>query len=230
MGNKVVLWNGPKLVGKDVAINHLRSLGLDFVVRECKDSLHKITQLLFCVSLERYWEIYNDRSLKEVPLKEFRIKLSMNELDKLKDIVDTIDIDSPFQGVTYHSDPFTRNVEFIEVNLSIRSAMIYSSEIICKPRFGEDYFGRSRASEIKDGEIVFDGSCGFVEELGPLLAKVPMNDILLLRIHREGFTFDGDSRYYIPDGVIKNTVDIHNNGSEESYFKEVEHYVRKFLQ
>jgi hypothetical protein len=56
-----------------------------------------------------------------------------------------------------------------------------------------------------------------------------MENILLIRIHRDGYTFEGDSRDYIPDGVITNTVDIDNNGTLEDYLKKVETVVRGFI-
>jgi hypothetical protein len=115
------------------------------------------------------------------------------------------------------------------VNLSIREAMIYVSEVICKPRFGDDFFGRARAAKLIPQLTYIDDSCGFVEELPPLIERVGQDNILLIRIHRDGCTFDGDSRKLISDGVITNTFDVYNNGSLEDYFKKMESIIGGFI-
>lgn len=217
--SKIILFNGVKSLGKDEAITYLRSLGYPLVRREAKGKLHTLVQEFFCVSPERYWEIYEDRELKEKPLPEFKTFLESIEYHKLSLISDTkgmlIDIHHP-----------TR----IEVNLSIRVAMIYISEIIMKPRFGDNYFGVARAKAIQEGEIAVDSSTGFVEELPPLIERLGQENILLIRVHREGATFEGDSRNYIPDGVITNTVDVNSiYGELTEYLEEVEVIVEKFL-
>jgi hypothetical protein len=117
--------------------------------------------------------------------------------------------------------------------------MIYVSEVIVKPRWGEDWFGKERVRYIRSVEdtysensssILFtDDSCAFIDELRPLIKHITQENILLIRVHREGYTFEGDSRRYIPDGVIYNTYDVDNNGSEQEYFDKVEDVVRKFL-
>jgi len=222
---KVILLNGPKLCGKDIAVSHLKKVGIPLVVRECKDSLHKITQQLFCVSEERYWEIYNNRETKELPLPEFSLDINSIELDKLGDIL-KYDLSNRV-GRAFRKDAGI--IFYHNINLSVREAVIYVSELICKPRFGDEYFGKARANAIQDNEIVIDGSCGFKEELAPLIKKVGMENILLIKIYRGGCTFDGDSRNYIPDGVIHNTKIIGNNFSEDSYLESIEQAVREFL-
>lgn len=115
------------------------------------------------------------------------------------------------------------------VKLSIREAMIFVSEVMCKEKFGLDYFGVARANSVRHAEVIVDGSTGFVEELPPLIEKLGQENILLIRVHRNGCTYDGDSRNYIPDGVIHNTIDIDNNSSLGGYFNQVEEAVQKFL-
>ena len=229
--SKIILFNSPKNVGKSKAIEYLNSKGLSLISAECKESLHHLTITLFGVSPERYWEIYNTRELKEVPLPEFRIKLEGDESYELQEI-----LGQEIQTVwVKHNMGSNRYSE-----LSIRQAMIYVSELVIKPRWGEDWFGQQRVREIsryKDvggnwlpSDIVFcDDSCAFVDELTPLIEYLGQENILLIRIHREGFTFDGDSRSYIPEGVITNTMDIDNNGTEQDYFDEVEKVVKRFL-
>lgn len=216
--SKAILFNAPKLAGKDFAINHLKGvLASPLVTREAKDKLHLLTREFFCLSEQRYWEIYNDRSLKEAPLEEFNIQFDFQDLTHLSAILG------------YEVDGIQRNPTGYSRNLSIREAMIYVSEVICKPRFGDNYFGIARAKSVLDNEIIVDGSCGFEEELPPLIERLGQDNILLIRVHRNGCTFDGDSRNWIADGVIRNTVDVYNNGSEESYLRQVENIVKGFI-
>ena len=95
---------------------------------------------------------------------------------------------------------------------------------------GSGYFGVARAKAIQEGEIAVDSSTGFVEELPPLIERLGQENILLIRVHREGATFEGDSRNYIPDGVITNTVDVNSvYGKLTEYLEEVERHVEEFL-
>jgi hypothetical protein len=173
---------------------------------------------LFGVSPERYWEIYNTRELKEVPLPEFRVVMSVDEGSELEQI-----LGYSLKRVMSHN---------LKIALSIREAMIYISELIVKKRFNQDWFGKERVRRMDrykdvDGNwlpsnVIFcDDSCAFVDELSPLIDRIGQENILLLRIYRDGFTFEGDSRDYIPDGVITNTVDITNNGTEDEYKEKV---------
>lgn len=217
LNSKAILFNAPAKSGKDVAITYLQQNNIRLTIRECKDKLHLLTREFFCVSEERYWEIYDNRELKEVPLDDFKITLSgMDFMDIQTIMKKSMDGYCNFYGTW-------------EIKLSIREAMIYVSEVICKPRFGKDYFGKARAASIREREIITDGSCGFVEELPPLIDKLGQENILLLRIHRNGCTFEGDSRDWIPDGVITNTIDVWNNGSELEYLERVHSIVDKFI-
>ena len=110
-------------------------------------------------------------------------------------------------------------------------AMIYVSEVICKPTFGEEYFGQVRADSIQDTDkVIVDGSCGFIEELLPLANKYynydnEIDNILVVRVHRPGYDFKGDSRGYLKDEDLTqlgfNVVDIYNDGTEEEFLNKV---------
>ncbi|UNI76978.1 hypothetical protein KpnPVR702_26 [Klebsiella phage KpnP_VR702] len=81
--------------------------------------------------------------------------------------------------------------------LSPRGFFIWISEKVCKPLFGERFFGErmlSRVQELKPYEVVLSDG-GFPSELLPALEAG--ETIMLVRLHREGFTFEGDSRDYI---------------------------------
>lgn len=214
--SKIILLNGPKECGKNSVLKHIKCalFDVDFVDRRCKDKLYELTQELFCVSEQRFFEIYNDRALKEVPLTDFM--LSTPQYAALRRYLDGV--------------PFTDLEEsfFESVAISIREAMIYVSELVCKPAFGQDYFGKARALSIQDGEVAVDDSCGFDGELPPTVAKLGQENILLIRIRGRG-SFEGDSRNFIRDGVIDNTHDIWNNTYEASYNYEVFSIISEFL-
>lgn len=79
---------------------------------------------------------------------------------------------------------------------SPRTFMIWISEQVIKPKFGNQHFGKLASDALKTERstaIFSDG--GFPDE-----ARRLVNDgynVKLVRLHREGYTFDGDSRNYI---------------------------------
>lgn len=234
MVSKIILFNSPKNVGKSKAIEHLKSKGVPLISADCKDSLHDLTMRLFGVSPDRYWEVYNTRELKEIPLEEFCVYMTTSEVAELEIFIGYL----PDNRATWGVKPSKW-----EVTLSIREAMIYVSEVLVKPRWGEDYFGKQRVRKIIETEKLFygktptgrypifsDDSAAFVDELPPLINHMGQENILLIRVHRDGFTFDGDSRSYIPDGVINQTIDITNNGTEEEFLFNVEKLVTEWLK
>jgi hypothetical protein len=81
--------------------------------------------------------------------------------------------------------------------LSPRQFFIHISEQWCKPLFGEQYFGKrmlQRVNQLKPYEVVLSDG-GFPDELKPALEAGEA--IMLVRLHRDGYTFEGDSRDYI---------------------------------
>jgi len=209
--SKLVLLNGPAMCGKNIVVDAVKK---EYVVkdRRCKDKLFELTQDLFCVTPDRFWEIYNDRSLKEKALPDF--KLNAVEWLRLHEYL------RPDSAFYYTGSP---------IEISIRYAMIYVSEIICKPAFGQDYFGVARAKDIGYCEFAIDDSCGFNDEIQPAIDKLGQDGILLIRIHGRG-SFEGDSREYIRDGVVDNTVDVYNTGSEEEYVNTTVETIVKFYR
>lgn len=81
---------------------------------------------------------------------------------------------------------------------SPRQFMIWISEEVMKPAFGEQYFGNRMVEQVHEmyrdlAVVISDG--GFPEEIKPLVKAG--HEVHICRLHREGFTFDGDSRNYI---------------------------------
>lgn len=97
------------------------------------------------------------------------------------------------------------------VLLSTREMLIHVSEKIIKPFFGQDHFGRMKGSEWLSSSkdiIISDG--GFVDETNAVCDKVGFENVLIVRLVREGYDFSGDSRDYIKSNESKcKVVDIH---------------------
>lgn len=96
---------------------------------------------------------------------------------------------------------------------SPREALIFTSEKVYKPIYGQDYFGKYTASKLEEG-YNFVSDAGFLEEQEVIVAEVPKT--LLVRIHRDGSTFEGDSRNYVYlDHKGTPSLDLYNNGTLE---------------
>ena len=69
----VVLLNGPPLCGKDSGAEHLVNYfhPCGSVKKEFKKKLFDLVMLIYSIRPDRFWRIYNDRTLKETPLPEF---------------------------------------------------------------------------------------------------------------------------------------------------------------
>lgn len=190
-----VIFNGPPGSGKDEMANHVGDNVASSIHMMFKYHLYRLTAALFDVDEDQFIAWATDRVLKEQPMDELR-------------------------------------------GYSPRGALIFTSEKVVKLAMGRDYFGKVIADRIRSEvasakaiaaaypsmqvgkhPIAFlfsDG--GFVEELVPLLDVLGTN-LYVVRLSREGTTFDGDSRSYLYyedfDGRIpkENFIDIDNNGT-----------------
>jgi hypothetical protein len=99
------------------------------------------------------------------------------------------------------------------LGLSPREAYIHFSETWMKPVHGDDVFGQFMAQQLSlmgpevDGVLITDS--GFACEAEPIVRAFGKDACTLIRLHRHGFTFEGDSRSLIdlcPLGV--STYDV----------------------
>ena len=90
--------------------------------------------------------------------------------------------------------------------MSQREALQDMSEKKMKPLLGRDYFGKAIARRLPvfdddklhtntQVHIFTDG--GFVEELQPIMDKAGIENVLIIRLHREGCDFSIDTRAYL---------------------------------
>jgi hypothetical protein len=96
-----------------------------------------------------------------------------------------------------------------------RAAYIAFSERFMKPLYGQGVFGRLLVQTLQGMEeagvkLVAVTDSGFREEADEVLKVYP--EALLVRLHRAGTSFMGDSRSYIQLGI--EAVDMHNDTVE----------------
>ena len=110
---------------------------------------------------------------------------------------------------------------------SIRDCYIHVSESVIKPMFGKDVFGVLLANSLQSGvSVSSDG--GFTEEVEAVAKEIGKENILIIQIHAEGKTFDGDSRGYLyVDGVRVVSV---NNLFNPQFFEDVVRVVDSWLE
>lgn len=113
------------------------------------------------------------------------------------------------------------------MNKSIRDCYIHVSENVIKPQFGRDIFGVLLADSLQSGvSVCSDG--GFEEEVEAVAKEIGKDNILVVQIHSEGKSFEGDSRDYLyVDGV--RTVSV-NNLFNPVFFEDVKDVITRWLE
>lgn len=115
--------------------------------------------------------------------------------------------------------------------LSTREAQISVSERVMKPALGDDIFGKMLARTLDIDKFYYLTDGGFQAELRPVVEKFGTDNILVIRLHREGFTFEGDSRSYIENEWFPDVkmIDV-KSGQVESTSEEIIKEVEKWLK
>lgn len=97
-----------------------------------------------------------------------------------------------------------------------REALIYVSESILKPRFGDDYFGKAEVNRLEELLGNMDGDVNVIYPDGGFPAEVVcvesfFSHVVVIRLHRDSFDFAGDSRNYLhPNSTDKcSSADVH---------------------
>jgi hypothetical protein len=102
--------------------------------------------------------------------------------------------------------------------VSPRQWLIHCSENVVKPLLGKDFFGKQLAQSITSDLVVISDS-GFESEIVPLLQAG--HYICVIRIERDGYTFEGDSRSYLPTSPLYHTFLVNNNGTLEQFLNKI---------
>jgi len=100
--------------------------------------------------------------------------------------------------------------------ITVRQALIDMSEKYMKLLYGEDVMGRiaSDIGRYSPSKLTVTSDSGFSIESERIIYNAGRNNCIIIRLHREGCTFEGDSRHWMPDGLCK-TYDLHNDRSKE---------------
>ena len=109
--------------------------------------------------------------------------------------------------------------------MSPREAQIWLSEEVMKPKFGPFIFGQILVGTAKtvSGPVVVSDS-GFYEEAQVVVEEFGPENVRLIRLHRDGCTFAGDSRSYIAqDDVL--SIDIKNDGTVQDLLDVALHFI-----
>ncbi len=129
----------------------------------------------------------------------------------------------------FEDDKNTPNPVFF--GLSPRQAYIALSENFAKPTFGPSFFGQILLRKLISCryDCVAITDCGFEAEIAPIVERFGQKSILLLRCHRPGHSFAGDSRSYVElPGVA--TLDLHNTGTLAAWQGTVQSAVARLVQ
>ena len=109
--------------------------------------------------------------------------------------------------------------------LSPRQALIHMSEDVIKPSFGKNFFGDWIRKQINQYEgygfvrFIFSDS-GFPEEAQALVDAFGAENVTVIRVFRDGCSYEGDSRSYLEPEMLSSGVswiDVDNDSSLEDY-------------
>lgn len=116
------------------------------------------------------------------------------------------------------------------LGLSCRQAQIDMSEKYLKVIYGQEVFGKILAEKIDKTlfSAIFVSDSGFEPEAKVLVDKFGAENVIVIRIHREGHTYNGDSRNYIGDIGQCATYDITNTDLGQ-YYKEMQSIIAKHI-
>ena len=209
---KVIVKNGAPRSGKGIAAKHMTDLvnnSEEFLTAfhmEFKDELFKVAANTLGISVEDFLHGY-DKTVGEL-YEDDEIGLNFALMD---------------EGVTEES--WVKDCPWYQVNdtvMSKRQWFIHMSENVIKPSFGASAFGDMFVNSMPEEGLVFCSDSGFPEELQPVIDHVGVENVLVVRIHRDGCTYEGDSRSMLTEDMFEENscpafTDVYNNGSEEQF-------------
>lgn len=198
---KIILLNGPPSSGKDTAAKHIRQ-----------------------------W--YNN-DYENTPHITARCLLDRMSLPIKRAFAGTMGLPITEDGIV---EPWESKKEELipDFAVSYRQWQIDFSEQFLKG-YSDSIFGLLLATRIKRrfekniANLVVVPDCGFAIEIDVLYSTFNPDDILLIRCHRHGFTFQGDSRSYVraPRGCA---VFDPINALQHEYLAQIEAGVKCWLE
>ncbi len=143
-----------------------------------------------------------------------------------------VDYDEPWLDY-WHKDKLLDRLTIGGKPHSQRSALIYVSEKVAKPMFGEAVWGHALVnaiSQVDDSSIVLVSDSGFNQELRPIIDLVGGENVMVIVVYRDGCNFDNDSRDYLDMGMHQEVPmwGITNNGTIDQYLDAINDIVGDF--
>lgn len=117
------------------------------------------------------------------------------------------------------------------MGMTPREAYIWYSEDVMKPKFGKDIFGSLTVKRLADQNVtglVGITDSGFAEEAGRVIQRYGAHNTILVRLHREGHDFTGDSRSYLSLDIESH--DVVNSGDPWEYCTALQDTLARFMQ
>lgn len=219
---KVYVFNGPPSSGKNKAgeflTEHFKVFGSKQL--EFKGILFSMAANFLSITVEQFMDGYYDKVKDRSVLDQHIASFSLGDDCK----------DKLWKDAEIYTTSALVDGEQVHYRFSKRSALIHVSEVVGKPIFGDDFVGEAAAAQIpEDGHVFFTDS-GFPDELVPVAEKVGYENVVVVRVHRDGCTYDGDSRRYLESSDFDDKitfVDIDNDGDlEELYAKALNVVIR----
>lgn len=197
MKKQVILINGAPNSGKDTVAKIMQQLCGYGKIAAFKDQLYVDTAEYFGIDFELFKRMATDRILKETKTRMLQHKSGKGWFTKALIFL-----------VGIFSNKFA---------ITPREALIFVSEKVVKPVFGDDCYGQKLLDTIlgSDESHFFIPDSGFVPELFPLTGRDDV-ECLVIRLHRDGCDFSGDSRRLLTDEELNaldvKFEDIYNDG------------------
>lgn len=96
-----------------------------------------------------------------------------------------------------------------------RQLMIDVSESFLKPVYGQSIMADMLIQEVSNlrADLVLIPDSGFQCEVQPIIDWVGYDKFLVCRVHRDGCSFENDSREWVEHPVDQMNTDIYNDGS-----------------
>jgi hypothetical protein len=116
-------------------------------------------------------------------------------------------------------------------NKSPRTSYITFSEQYIKPVYGKEWFGEKWCEQARqyEGHMISVPDSGFREEAERVIREFGPQNVLLIRVHRPGRMFEGDSRSYIClSDLHVHGVDVRNDSDVGTFAGRICHEVRRW--
>lgn len=118
--------------------------------------------------------------------------------------------------------------------VSYRQWQIDFSEKFMKPLYGQDIFSRLLIQRLShridsEGYLTTVSDCGFQAEFNYVAPHFLLSQLCLIRLHRKGTSFTGDSREWVYGGNHTNGHAIENNGTIEDLRVELKSLLSSWL-